>query len=213
MAALIPEMPGSPTYVFIDKNGWSSITSWLSFFRSVKIANHKPKNHFVKLWCYFACSSACRCFYDALITGSSSKFMPRTADYKLQLQLEAFRFQGLTSGMVSKTDLIVLLHIKCSKNHLMIFQTLWFLQISLTCHLRASSAAHAIDSNNRACSYINGWVCVCVCVLMKKCDWKIDKVCYWLHPPFFAGGKRPVELIQVVPPVTQEFLIQVAQVV
>lgn len=45
--------------------------------------------------------SACRCFVDAFITGSDSKFMARTAEDKLQFQLEAFRFQGAESGLVS----------------------------------------------------------------------------------------------------------------
>uniref|UniRef100_A0A667X0I2 Zona pellucida sperm-binding protein 3 n=1 Tax=Myripristis murdjan TaxID=586833 RepID=A0A667X0I2_9TELE len=40
------------------------------------------------------------CLVDAKITGSASKFMPRTAENKLQFQLEAFRFQGANSGMV-----------------------------------------------------------------------------------------------------------------
>ncbi|CAK6968983.1 zona pellucida sperm-binding protein 3-like [Scomber scombrus] len=68
------------------------------------------------------------CLLDARITGSDSKFMPRTADNKLQFQLEAFRFKNADSGM-----------------------------LYITCHLRATSAAHAIDSGHRACSYINGW--------------------------------------------------------
>lgn len=52
--------------------------------------------------------SACRCLVDAIITGSDSKFMARTAENKLQFQLEAFRFQGAESGLVSisKTESI-----------------------------------------------------------------------------------------------------------
>ncbi|XP_028263654.1 zona pellucida sperm-binding protein 3-like isoform X2 [Parambassis ranga] len=68
------------------------------------------------------------CLVDAKITGSVSKFMPRTAENKLQFQLEAFRFQGTDSGL-----------------------------IYITCHLTASSAAIAIDSEHRACSFISGW--------------------------------------------------------
>lgn len=51
----------------------------------------------------------CRCLLDARITGSSSRFLPRSAENKLQFQLEAFRFQGADSGLVriSKTDLII----------------------------------------------------------------------------------------------------------
>ncbi|CAJ1056894.1 zona pellucida sperm-binding protein 3-like [Xyrichtys novacula] len=68
------------------------------------------------------------CFIDARITGSDSKFMARTAENKLQFQLEAFRFQGSDSGL-----------------------------LYITCHLRATSAAHPIDSGHRACSPIGGW--------------------------------------------------------
>lgn len=35
-----------------------------------------------------------RCLIDAKVTGSHSQFMPRSADYKLYFQVEAFRFQG-----------------------------------------------------------------------------------------------------------------------
>ncbi|XP_034735827.1 zona pellucida sperm-binding protein 3-like [Etheostoma cragini] len=68
------------------------------------------------------------CLVDARITGSVSKYMPRSADNKLQFQLEAFRFQGAASGM-----------------------------LYITCHLKATSAKASIDSTHRACSYINGW--------------------------------------------------------
>ncbi|XP_042267776.1 zona pellucida sperm-binding protein 3-like [Thunnus maccoyii] len=68
------------------------------------------------------------CLLDARITGSDSKFMARTAENKLQFQLEAFRFQGAESGL-----------------------------LYITCHLKATSAAYAIDSEHRACSYISGW--------------------------------------------------------
>ncbi|TKS73349.1 Zona pellucida sperm-binding protein 3 [Collichthys lucidus] len=68
------------------------------------------------------------CLVDARITGSSSKFLDRTAENKLQFQLEAFRFQGTESGL-----------------------------LYITCHLKATSAAYLIDGEHRACSYINGW--------------------------------------------------------
>ncbi|KAG7239384.1 hypothetical protein INR49_029239 [Caranx melampygus] len=68
------------------------------------------------------------CLIDARVTGSSSRFMARTAENKLQFQLEAFRFKGAESGL-----------------------------LYITCHLRATSTACAIDSENRACSYISGW--------------------------------------------------------
>ncbi|XP_053741229.1 zona pellucida sperm-binding protein 3-like [Synchiropus splendidus] len=69
------------------------------------------------------------CLVDSRITGSKSQFMARAVQNKLQFQLEAFRFQGADSGV-----------------------------LFITCHLRASSAAHAVDSDHRACSYVNlGW--------------------------------------------------------
>lgn len=68
------------------------------------------------------------CLVDAKITGSDSRFMARSAENKLQFQLEAFRFQGADSGL-----------------------------LYITCHLKATSAAYAIDSNHRACSYTGGW--------------------------------------------------------
>ncbi|MEQ2294274.1 hypothetical protein AMECASPLE_002324 [Ameca splendens] len=68
------------------------------------------------------------CLIDAKITGSDSRFMPRSEDNKLQFQLEAFRFQDTSSGL-----------------------------IYITCHLKATHSANAIDSQHRACSYIGGW--------------------------------------------------------
>ncbi|XP_074533751.1 zona pellucida sperm-binding protein 3-like [Halichoeres trimaculatus] len=68
------------------------------------------------------------CFVDAKITGSESRFMDRTAENKIQFQLEAFRFQGADSGL-----------------------------LYITCHLKATSAAYPIDNGHRACSYTGGW--------------------------------------------------------
>ncbi|KAM6961192.1 zona pellucida sperm-binding protein 3-like [Aplochiton taeniatus] len=68
------------------------------------------------------------CLVDGVLTGSASKFLPRVADNKLQFQIEAFRFQSQESGT-----------------------------IYVTCHLKATSAVSHIDTENRACSYINGW--------------------------------------------------------
>uniref|UniRef100_A0A8C6UQ97 Zona pellucida sperm-binding protein 3 n=1 Tax=Neogobius melanostomus TaxID=47308 RepID=A0A8C6UQ97_9GOBI len=69
------------------------------------------------------------CFVDASITNSASAFLPRTVENKLRFQLEAFRFLGVESGL-----------------------------LYITCHLRATSAAHAINEQHRACSFIgNTW--------------------------------------------------------
>ncbi|TNN45579.1 Zona pellucida sperm-binding protein 3 [Liparis tanakae] len=67
------------------------------------------------------------CLLDARLTGSNSKFMLRSADNKLQFQLEAFRFQNAESGL-----------------------------LYITCHLKATSASSSIDADHRACSWNNG---------------------------------------------------------
>ncbi|XP_067447033.1 zona pellucida sperm-binding protein 3-like [Thunnus thynnus] len=68
------------------------------------------------------------CLFDSQLTGSSSKFLPRSQDDRLQFELEAFRFQQDDSGL-----------------------------IYITCSLRATAAAAAVDSANKACSFSNGW--------------------------------------------------------
>ncbi|XP_042266767.1 zona pellucida sperm-binding protein 3-like [Thunnus maccoyii] len=68
------------------------------------------------------------CLFDSQLTGSSSKFLPRSQDDRLQFELEAFRFQQDDSGL-----------------------------IYITCNLRATAAAAAVDSANKACSFSNGW--------------------------------------------------------
>ncbi|XP_054631538.1 zona pellucida sperm-binding protein 3-like [Dunckerocampus dactyliophorus] len=68
------------------------------------------------------------CLIDAWITRSDSKFMPRTEENKLRFMLEAFRFQGAESGL-----------------------------LYMTCYMRATSTSRSIDSDHRACSFINGW--------------------------------------------------------
>uniref|UniRef100_A0A8C2Z1C0 Zona pellucida sperm-binding protein 3 n=1 Tax=Cyclopterus lumpus TaxID=8103 RepID=A0A8C2Z1C0_CYCLU len=67
------------------------------------------------------------CLLDARLTGSDSKFMLRSADNKLQFQLEAFRFQNVDTGL-----------------------------LYITCHLKARAASSIIDSEHRACSWNNG---------------------------------------------------------
>ncbi|XP_047452131.1 zona pellucida sperm-binding protein 3-like [Mugil cephalus] len=68
------------------------------------------------------------CLVDARVTGSTSRFFPRTAENKLQFQLEAFRFKGSDSGL-----------------------------LYITCHLKATSTSYVLDTEHRACSYANGW--------------------------------------------------------
>ncbi|KAF4099647.1 hypothetical protein G5714_019773 [Onychostoma macrolepis] len=69
------------------------------------------------------------CLTDAKYTGSMSNFLPRVHRDKLQFQLEAFRFQQETSGV-----------------------------IYITCLLKASAAMVQVDENHKACSFrANGW--------------------------------------------------------
>ncbi|KAM3609915.1 uncharacterized protein V6R79_022429 [Siganus canaliculatus] len=68
------------------------------------------------------------CLFDSQLTGSSSRFLPRTQDDRLQFELEAFRFQQDDSGV-----------------------------IYVTCSVRAVAAAAPVDSTNKACSFSDRW--------------------------------------------------------
>ncbi len=50
---------------------------------------------------------AFRCLVDSKLTGSTSSFMSRVRNDKLQFQLETFRFQQTNSGLVC-SDAVVL---------------------------------------------------------------------------------------------------------
>ncbi|XP_026064301.1 zona pellucida sperm-binding protein 3-like [Carassius auratus] len=70
------------------------------------------------------------CLVDAKLTGSRSHFMPRTQGDKLQLQLEAFRFQQPDSGLVY-----------------------------ITCMVKVAVATTTPNPEQKACSFsANGWV-------------------------------------------------------
>ncbi|XP_049578428.1 zona pellucida sperm-binding protein 3-like isoform X2 [Syngnathus scovelli] len=68
------------------------------------------------------------CLFDSQVTGSSSRFLPRWRDDRLQFQVEAFKFQQDDSGT-----------------------------IYISCNLKAMAATAAVDSANKACSFTNGW--------------------------------------------------------
>ncbi|XP_010904151.1 zona pellucida sperm-binding protein 3 [Esox lucius] len=68
------------------------------------------------------------CLVDAKLTGSTSQFMPRTLDNKLQFQVEAFKFQQVKTG-----------------------------SLYITCLLKATTVSAPIDDENKACSFSNGW--------------------------------------------------------
>ncbi|XP_042351743.1 zona pellucida sperm-binding protein 3-like [Plectropomus leopardus] len=80
------------------------------------------------------------CLFDSQLTHSSSQFLPRSQDDKLQFEVEAFRFQQDDSGV-----------------------------IYITCSVKATAASAAVDATNKACSFSNGWreasgshqVCTC----------------------------------------------------
>ncbi|XP_051731984.1 zona pellucida sperm-binding protein 3-like [Ctenopharyngodon idella] len=71
------------------------------------------------------------CLVDPKLTGSTSSFMRRVQNDKLQFQLEAFRFQQADSGLVY-----------------------------ITCALKAVMASTPTSPENKACSFNNGWTSV-----------------------------------------------------
>uniref|UniRef100_A0AAY4A426 Zona pellucida sperm-binding protein 3 n=1 Tax=Denticeps clupeoides TaxID=299321 RepID=A0AAY4A426_9TELE len=91
----------------------------INFEASVKQYNHVPLRVFVDTCVVTAVPDA------AALTGSSSRFLPRTQDFKLQFQLEAFRFQQGDTG------------------------SLFF-----TCLLKATAAASPTDAEHKACSFV-----------------------------------------------------------
>nr|XP_019933968.1 PREDICTED: zona pellucida sperm-binding protein 3-like [Paralichthys olivaceus] len=68
------------------------------------------------------------CLFDSQLTGSSSRFLPRTQSDRLQFEVEAFKFQQDHSGV-----------------------------IYITCSLKATAATAAVDATNKACSFSNRW--------------------------------------------------------
>ncbi|XP_029283926.1 zona pellucida sperm-binding protein 3-like, partial [Cottoperca gobio] len=68
------------------------------------------------------------CLFDSQLTGSNSKFLPRSHEDRLQFEVEAFRFQQDHSGV-----------------------------LYITCTVRATAAVAAVDATNKSCSFANGW--------------------------------------------------------
>ena len=98
VATLAPDPSSNPRYAFIDNYGWGGLRSSLELSCRVTIDYHKhPACPPVILNVFLVF----RCFVDARITSSASQFLPRSAENKLQLLLDAFRFQGIDSGVVS----------------------------------------------------------------------------------------------------------------
>ncbi|KAK0139310.1 Zona pellucida sperm-binding protein 3 [Merluccius polli] len=68
------------------------------------------------------------CLMDGMLTGSSSQILPRVQDDKLHIQLEAFRFQQESNGV-----------------------------IYITCSLRAATVDNPVSATSKACSFSDGW--------------------------------------------------------
>uniref|UniRef100_A0AAY4AZT8 Zona pellucida sperm-binding protein 3 n=1 Tax=Denticeps clupeoides TaxID=299321 RepID=A0AAY4AZT8_9TELE len=110
----------------------------IHFEASVKQYNHVPLRVFVDTCVVTAVPDAAAapsylfiqnhgCLVDSKLTGSSSRYLPRTQDFKLQFQLEAFRFQQGDTG-----------------------------SLFITCLLKATAAASPTDAEHKACSFV-GW--------------------------------------------------------
>uniref|UniRef100_A0AAY4CEQ1 Zona pellucida sperm-binding protein 3 n=1 Tax=Denticeps clupeoides TaxID=299321 RepID=A0AAY4CEQ1_9TELE len=115
----------------------------IHFEASVKQYNHVPLRVFVdscQVTPYPYAASAPSylfiqnhgCLVDSKLTGSSSRFLPRTQDFKLQFQLEAFRFQQGDTG-----------------------------SLYITCVLKATAAASPTDAEHKACSFVEDQLCSC----------------------------------------------------
>uniref|UniRef100_A0A147A970 Zona pellucida sperm-binding protein 3 n=1 Tax=Fundulus heteroclitus TaxID=8078 RepID=A0A147A970_FUNHE len=68
------------------------------------------------------------CLFDSQLTDSSSRFLPRSQDDKVQFEVEAFRFDQDDSGV-----------------------------LYITCSLRALPAATPVSATNKDCSFADGW--------------------------------------------------------
>uniref|UniRef100_A0AAZ3QZJ4 Zona pellucida sperm-binding protein 3 n=1 Tax=Oncorhynchus tshawytscha TaxID=74940 RepID=A0AAZ3QZJ4_ONCTS len=112
------------------------------------------------------------CLVDAKLTGSSSQFLSRSQDDKIQFQLESFRFQPQNDSQ----------------------------QLYITCHLKASAASSPIDAENKACSFTDGWkaaggddlVCGCCdssCAVSKARDLDSDLGKCQSKPEFYYQFK------------------------
>uniref|UniRef100_A0A4W5LHN3 Zona pellucida sperm-binding protein 3 n=1 Tax=Hucho hucho TaxID=62062 RepID=A0A4W5LHN3_9TELE len=91
------------------------------------------------------------CMIDAKVTGSHSQFMPRSADYKLYFQVEAFRFQsqkGSDPIYPQKTKIPV----QTASDYPVPLDAIF-----ITCHLKATTIAFPIDFEYKACSFVNTW--------------------------------------------------------
>ncbi|XP_077452064.1 zona pellucida sperm-binding protein 3-like isoform X2 [Stigmatopora argus] len=68
------------------------------------------------------------CLFDSRVTGSSSLFLFRLRDDQLRFEVEAFKFEQDDQGV-----------------------------LYITCNLRAMPVTAVVDSDNKACSFADGW--------------------------------------------------------
>ncbi|XP_031688937.1 zona pellucida sperm-binding protein 3 [Oncorhynchus kisutch] len=122
------------------------------------------------------------CLVDAALMGTSSQFLPRSQDHKLQIQLETFIFKQQYAGPGSNS--------KTSQKEMDL--------IYITCHhLKATAASSPTYAEGKACSFVNGWwsadgddqVCGCcdtTCTMRRARAISIHAVgsCPWpyIHP-------------------------------
>lgn len=89
VATLDPDRDTMPRYVFIDNDGWAT-----NVYTSRLQPDKSLSNATTLLRCLSEISS--RCLVDSQLQGSSSHFLPRIQDDKLQFTIDAFKFHKET---------------------------------------------------------------------------------------------------------------------
>jgi len=109
VATAVPDVNSSPRYSFIENYG---LVGNLSLNSRLQIVP-KVLTHTLSLF---------RCLVDGKLSGSTSSFMRRVQNDKLQFQLEAFRFMQADSGLVCTLGCrSVRLNITCKRfNHVLL---------------------------------------------------------------------------------------------
>ncbi len=88
-ATLGPSGEAATMYTFIENSGWATLPD-------------RPLSALLLCHCWLMLlTKIFRCMMDAKLTNSRSRFMSRIQDDKLQFQIEVFRFEQDSQGMVS----------------------------------------------------------------------------------------------------------------
>lgn len=113
VATMLPSVDTVPRYYFLGNSGSVYCTGVLfCFFIYFLNAPSLRKTYFKSIFsvsmlhqssCLPVLCVAFRCLFDSQLTGSSSQFLPRSQDDKLQFEVEAFMFHQEDSGIVSLT--------------------------------------------------------------------------------------------------------------